>query len=174
MQLSDRDIINEIKKGNIKIDPRIKKDQIGPGSIDLTLDNEFWFIKKEFENKNKIIDLKKTNFSDVFEKVIANKIVLQPNQLCLGITKEKIMLSANIMGRLEGRSRYARLGLAVHVTSSLVQPGCYNRQVLEIVNVAPYSIKLYSGMRISQICLSYTLSPTSKPYKKFGKIAKDQ
>lgn len=172
VQLSDKDILKEIKNGNIKIEPRLKKDQIGSGSIDLTLSNEFWFIKKEFENK--LVDLKKIESKDIFQKITANSVVLAPSQLCLGVTKEKITLAPNIMGRLEGRSRYARIGLAVHVTSSLVQPGCSNRQVLEIVNFAPYSIKLYSGMRISQICLSYTAQPTQKPYKKFGKIAKNQ
>ena len=43
------------------------------------------------------------------------------------------------VGILEGRSRYARVGLTVHVTASLVQPGSDNHQILEIVNLSPFS-----------------------------------
>ena len=78
------------------------------------------------------------------------------------------------MGKLEGRSRYARMGVIIHTTSALVQPGSDNRQVLEIVNLAPFPIKLSAGMRISQIVFEYLKSPTSKPYSKFGKIARKQ
>jgi len=172
MNLSNEDIKKEIKKGNIKIEPKISEDQIGPGSIDLTLSNEFWVIKNKY--KNSLVDLKLLHPDQIFEKKISNFIILKSKELCLGITKEKLTLSSNIMGRLEGRSKYARMGLAVHITSSLVQPGSSNRQVLEIVNLAPYSIKLYAGMRISQICLSYTKTKTSKPYFKFGQIAVKQ
>jgi len=78
------------------------------------------------------------------------------------------------MGTLEGRSRYARMGLAVHVTSALVQPGSDNHQVLEIVNFAPFPVTIREGMRISQIVFSKLDSPTSKPYAKYGKVAVKQ
>ncbi len=94
--------------------------------------------------------------------------------MCLGKTLEKITLPAGIIGTLEGRSRYARMGLAVHVTSALVQPGSDNHQILEIVNFAPFSIKLHSGMRISQVIFERMETPSSKPYSKFGRIAKRQ
>lgn len=173
MNLSDEDIKRELKNKRIVIKPKISLDQIGPGSIDLTLADEFWLIKNEYKNK-KFVDLKKDDFNKIFEKKKLKELVLLPYQMCLGVTKERIKLPSDIMGRLEGRSRYARMGLAVHITSSLVQPGTDNRQILEIVNLAPFPIKIYSQMKISQICLSYTETPTEKPYKKFGKIAKDQ
>lgn len=53
---------------------------------------------------------------------------------CLGITQEKICLSPEYCGLLEGRSRFARLGLFVHITAGFMQPGIENRQVLEIFN----------------------------------------
>ncbi|MFN3909915.1 MAG: dCTP deaminase [Candidatus Anstonellaceae archaeon] len=174
MNLSDEDIKKEIKNKRIVISPKIFSDQISPGSIDLTLSDEFWVIKKKYQQGKKIIDLKNEDFKKIFEKKKAKELVLLPYQMCLGITKEKIKLPPDIMGRLEGRSRYARMGLAVHITSSLVQPGSENRQVLEIVNLAPFPLKIHHKMRISQICLSYTKTPTKRPYKKVGKIAKNQ
>ena len=105
---------------------------------------------------------------------VSSYIVLQPGGMCLGITREKITVPTHLMGTLEGRSRYARMGLAVHVTSSMVQPGSDNHQVLEIVNFAPFPVKLHAGMRISQVVFEYMHSPTSQPYAQFGKVAVKQ
>jgi dCTP deaminase len=94
--------------------------------------------------------------------------------MCLGKTVEKITLPADMMGKLEGRSRYARMGISVHITSAVVQPGSDNHQVLEIVNMAPFTVVIHKGMRISQVVFKKLLSKSSKPYAKFGKIARRQ
>ena len=171
MMLSNEDIKRMISEGKMKIAP-LSEEQIGPASVDLTLSNEFWKFKKDRLGEK--WDLKEVGFSEVMERVRADSIELAPGELCLGITLEKITLPPNVMGFLEGRSRYARMGLAVHVTSALVQPGSDNRQVLEIVNLSPSTVVIHKGMRISQIVFEMLESDTSKPYKKFGEIARDQ
>ena len=80
-------------------------------------------------------------------------LLLMPGELVHGITKENIRLPQNLAGWIEGRSRYARIGLMVHVTAGLVQPGCNNKQVLEISNMSPMPLALYPGTRICQIVL---------------------
>jgi dCTP deaminase len=50
----------------------------------------------------------------------------------------------------EGRSRFARLGLFVHITAGFMQPGINNRQVLEIYNASSYPLELVPGTRICQ------------------------
>ncbi|MBI2079507.1 dCTP deaminase [Candidatus Micrarchaeota archaeon] len=171
MTLSDMDIKKLVKKGVIKIKP-LEEEQIGPASIDLTLSNDWWFFRKEYLGKR--VDLSKISYVKAMEKVTAKSVILMPSQMCLGRTVEKITLPPDIMGKLEGRSRYARMGLSVHITSAVVQPGSDNHQVLEIVNFAPFSIVLHTGMRISQVIFHRLDSPTSKPYSKFGKIARNQ
>lgn len=173
MILSDFDIEKEIKDKRIVFEPRLKKDQLSGASVDLSLDSRFWIFKDKYLD-GQVVDLKKTSFRDAISEYKGKEIVLDPGAMCLGITKEKITLPDDIMGTLEGRSRYARMGLAVHITSALVQPGVSNHQVLEIVNFAPFPIKLSAGMRISQVVFRYLANPTSKPYKKHGKIAKKQ
>jgi dCTP deaminase len=37
---------------------------------------------------------------------------------------------------VEGRSRFARIGLFVHITAGFMNPGIDNRQVLEIYNAS--------------------------------------
>jgi len=169
MVFSDVDIKNAIKQKKIIFEPEICEEQIGPSSVDLTLDGIFWVFKKKYLGK--AVDLQKIDFKQATEKIEAKKITLLPNQMCLGITKEKITLANDIIGFLEGRSRYARMGLAVHVTSSLIQPASSNHQVLEIVNFAPFAVTIHEGMRISQVVFETLKTPTKKPYAKFGKIA---
>ncbi|MBU0532960.1 dCTP deaminase [Candidatus Micrarchaeota archaeon] len=171
MILSDKDVKECLKKGIIKMVP-LKEEQIGPASVDLTLSDEWHFFKKELLGKS--VDLKKTAFQDAFFVTKDNTITLKPGEMCLAKTVERITLPGDIMGKLEGRSRFARMGLVIHITSALVQPGSDNRQVLEIVNLAPFSVQLHAGMRISQIVFERLESKTTKPYKKFGKIALKQ
>ncbi len=160
-----------MKEGSIKISP-FEEAQMGPASVDLTLGNEWYFFKDEYSRK--IVDLKETGFNEAFEMKKAQQITLKPGELCLGKTLERISLPDNVMGKLEGRSRYARMGVIIHTTSALVQPGSDNRQVLEIVNLAPFPIKLHAGMRISQVVFEFLKTPTGRPYAKYGEIARQQ
>src|SRR3989344_6401973 len=98
--LSKQEILNKIRKKEVLIKP-FNKNNIGPASIDLTLDNKF----RIFKNKN--IDLKKDTYKNITTLIEKDKILLEPGQLILGITKEKIKLPENIFGILQGRSRYA-------------------------------------------------------------------
>ena len=77
-------------------------------------------------------------------------VVIKPGEMILGITRERITLADNISGRLEGRSRFARFGLAVHVTAGFMHPGISNHQVLEIVNLGHAPLALYPDTRICQ------------------------
>lgn len=153
MILTKQEIIKEIGKGRIKIQP-LKKSQIGPASIDLTLGSEFRIFKR------KIFALRVdegTDFRKVTKERKARKyIILQPNEFVLGITKERIKLPDNICGRLTGRTKFARLGVSVHITADFVQPGVDNKQVLEIKNVSPIPLKLEVGTRIVQLILERT------------------
>jgi dCTP deaminase len=171
MFLSDVDIRKEMKSGGIKISP-FEKSQLGQASVDLSLGNSFWFFKEKYLDL--LVDLEKVDFGEATRRVKADSVVLGPGEMCLAISREKITLASDIMGRLEGRSRYARMGLAVHITSAVVQPGSSNHQVFEILNSAPFPVVLHAGMRISQIVFCRLESPTSKPYAKHGKIARKQ
>jgi len=174
MVLSDNDIRAAMKSGKLRFEPALSPDQIGSASVDLTLDGKFWVFRKKYAKSERAVDLSKVSFVEATEEHKEKSITLAPGGMCLGITREKICMPPDMIGTLEGRSRYARMGLAVHVTSALVMPGSDNRQVLEIVNFAPFQVTIHKGMRISQIIFEKLDSPTSKPYASFGKIAVKQ
>lgn len=147
-------ILTEMKKGNIKIEP-FSKDQVGPASIDLHLGNRFRIFKRE----DRTIHVSPQKEPKVEEITVPAKIknqgylLVRPGKTVLGITKEKITLSPNLCAWLEGRSRFARIGLGVHVTSGFIQPGVSNHQLMEITNVGPNTIALYPDTRICQLVI---------------------
>lgn len=147
MILGKKEIIKKIKNGDIKIEP-FKRTQISGSSIYLTLDDEF----RIFEDKD--IDTKSIlNLDKISNKIKTKKLVLEPGDFVLGITKERIKLPEDICGWLEGRSRFARIGLSIHLTSNFLHPGTHNKQVLEIKNASGSRILLRAGVKICQLIL---------------------
>lgn len=143
------EIEKALKDGSIRIEP-LDRSQIGPGSIDLTLGNDFRVFKKRSKIYHVTNDAR---FEDITRSVHVEDgdfVVIKPGEMILGITREKITLADNISGRLEGRSRFARFGLAVHVTAGFMHPGISNHQVLEIVNLGHTPLALYPDTRICQ------------------------
>jgi len=150
--LSRNEILNYITKGKLKITP-FNKTQVGPASIDLTLGNRFRVFKKVREVFHVTEEINYEKITEIIEIKDGDHLLLMPGELVHGITKEKLKLPNNLAGRIEGRSRYARIGLMTHVTAGIIQPGCNNKQVLEISNMSPMPIALHPGTKICQIIL---------------------
>jgi dCTP deaminase len=151
--LTREEILKEIRQRTIEIEP-FEEDQVGPGSIDLHLGKEFRVFKKL---RNACVVEDSISTEDLTERLEAEEsFTLMPGETVLGITQERIKLPGDICGWLEGRSRFARMGLVIHMTAGFVQPGINNRQVLEIGNLAPFPLVLKPGVRICQIILERT------------------
>ena len=145
-------ILEEIEKGNLKIKP-FDKSQVGPGSIDLTLGKHF----RVFERQDEVCQVtEKTDFQKITTEVKISKknpLLLKPWETVLGVTQEKVSLSSDLCGWIEGRSRFARIGLAVHISAGFIQPGTSNYQVLEITNLGPTPLSLIPGIKICQVVI---------------------
>lgn len=154
MSVLTRDaILAEMKAGRLVIDP-FAEDQLGAASVDLTLGDEIRVIDPGSEP----IDVR--NEADYRDHTTVHRLddpyVLEPGCTIHGITRERITLPPDLCGLLEGRSRFARLGLMIHVTSAFVQPGVSNRQVLEMSNVSNRRLRIHAGVRLCQIVLLRT------------------
>jgi len=145
--------LEEIKNGNIVVTPFDEK-SLGPASIDLTLDNKFR-IFKQFQDIMEVDG--SADYRQITELIKTDSILIKPQETILGITREKITLAPNICGWLEGRSRFARLGLLVHISASFMQPGIDNHQVLEISNVGNVLLRLHAGIKICQFVFQKTI-----------------
>ncbi len=150
--LSSKEILKLVENGSLKIEP-FSKSQVGPGSVDLRLGNEFRVFKKDkgVFHVNDDVDHRKITKSLKVEN--GNYVLINPGELIHGITKETVTLPDNLSARIEGRSRFARIGLLTHVSSGFIQPGSSAKIVLEIVNLSPMPLALYPGTKICQIIL---------------------
>ena len=146
-------ILAEIEAGRLIIDP-YSTDQVGPASIDLTLGDEIRVIEASREPIPIADDVDYRSFTS--RRRLDAPFVLSPGTTIHGITRERLTLPPDLCGFLEGRSRFARLGLMIHVTSAFVQPGVSNHQVLEISNVAGRPLEIHAGTRLCQIVLFRT------------------
>jgi dCTP deaminase len=146
-------ILREIDEGRLVIEP-FAREQVGTASIDLTLGDEIRVIEAGAEP----IDIEHESDYRVHTRVrsLREPYVLPAGATIHGITRERIQLPPDLCGFLEGRSRFARLGLMVHVTSSLVNPGVRNRQVLEMSNVSGHPLRIHGGVRVCQLVLMRT------------------
>jgi dCTP deaminase len=146
-------ILAEMRAGRLVIDP-FAPEQLGAASVDLTLGDEIRVIDAGAEP----IDVR--NEADYRDHTTLRRLdspyVLEPGCTIHGITRERIGLPSDLCGLLEGRSRFARLGLMIHVTSAFVQPGVSNRQVLEMSNVSNRPLRIHPGVRLCQIVLLRT------------------
>jgi dCTP deaminase len=146
--LSHQALLAELKNGSIKIEPELSLDQVKEASIDFRLGNTFRVYEK---SDNPISICENTNYHNYTKEIKAEKLFLKPKETVLGITIEKITLPDNICAWIEGRSRFARLGLLIHISAGLIQPGVDNHQVLEITNLSPNTLELIAGERICQV-----------------------
>lgn len=146
-------ILREMELGRLRVDP-FDVQQVGPASIDLTLGGEIRIIQAGAEP---IALCEEVDYRDYTRARPLNKpYLLPPGATIHGITRERITLPPDLCGFLEGRSRFARLGLMIHVTSAFVQPGVSNRQVLEMSNLAGHPLEIHPGVRLCQIVLMRT------------------
>lgn len=149
MTVLTRDVLQaEIAARRIVIEP-LEADQVGPASIDLTLGDEIRVIEPSPVPIPIREDVDYRDYTRVAS--LARPYVLTPGATIHGITRERVTLAQDLCGLLEGRSRFARLGLMIHVTSAFVQPGVSNRQVLEISNVSGHPLEIHAGVRICQL-----------------------
>jgi len=143
-------ILREIASGRLVIDP-LDRAQIGPGSIDLHLGDE---IRVMAGGPEQIEVTEAADYRAVTRlERLDHPYVLRPGETIHAITRERIRLPPDVAGWLEGRSRYARLGLMIHITSGFVAPGVDSRQVLEMSNVAGRPLVIHAGVPVCQIVL---------------------
>ncbi|MCX7028234.1 MAG: dCTP deaminase [Spirochaetes bacterium] len=148
MILTHDEILAEIDSGRIGIDP-FERGAIGPASVDLRLGSEI----RIYSPMPQVISITAaSNYREMTYKLELDEAgyVIKPGELVLGITLERITLPTDIAGWLGSRSRFARLGLMVHVSAPFMQPGISNNQVLEIFNTGPNFLRLVPGEWICQ------------------------
>jgi dCTP deaminase len=166
MVLSDVDIKRYIAEGKIKITPELPPEQFGSCSVDFRLGNEFSVFEY---SRHPYIDLKnRGSLQDIMRKVEVpdgEPFVLQPRDFVLAITEETLDLGNDVLGRLEGRSSLGRIGIIVHGTAGLFDPGWIGKATLELSNLSRMAVALYPGMRVCSFTFEQVSTPVSVSYR---------
>ena len=167
MVLSDVDIRRYIEAGKIRISPELPLEQFGSCSVDFRLGNEFSIFE---HSRFPYIDVRdKSAIQDIMRTVHVKNgepFVLQPREFALAITEESLELDDDVLGRLEGRSSLGRIGIIVHGTAGLFDPGWRGKATLELSNLGIMPVALYAGMRICSFTFEQLSSSVSVPYYK--------
>jgi dCTP deaminase len=167
MVLSDIDIKRYIEQGKIRITPELPPEQFGSCSVDFRLGPEFSIFD---HSRHPYIDLReKVTVQEIMRPVMVphgEPFVLQPHEFVLAITEETLELDDDVLGRLEGRSSLGRIGIIVHGTAGLFDPGWRGKATLELSNLGRMPVALYPGMRICSFTFEQVSTPVSMPYYK--------
>lgn len=180
MTFADTEINRRVEDGSIGIQP-YWAEQLNPASYDLTL-HPFLRLTREisrvrglgyWDSAPKPLDLDDLANEAPYTKehVLEEDLpyyVIEPGEFLLACSEEYIKLDSSVVARVEGKSSLARVGLVVHVTGGFIDPGFEGQVTLEIANLFPRPIKIYSGMRIAQIAFQKVDGTVLDAYDKTG------
>ena len=168
MILSDRELKARIESGSIVIEPLDDPDlQIQPASVDLRLGNTFMVYK--LPHVACIDSRDPMSVNGYTEEIVipdGDGFILQPGEFALGSTLERVSVPSDLVARVEGRSSIGRIAIVVHATAGFIDPGFEGEITLELSNLGRCAVKLYPGMRISQVVFHTMTSPAERPYGK--------
>ncbi len=142
-------ILQAMEAGAIGVTP-FDPERLGPASLDLTLAPTV----RVFRKVHQVVDVQEhSDYRELTEKIQVPEgqhILIMPGETVLGITRERLRLGPGLCGWLEGRSRFARLGLMVHISAPFMGPGIDSQQVLEMSNFGPAALAVHPGTAICQ------------------------
>lgn len=193
MALSDRKILEEIKKGDIIITP-FKKENLATSSYDVTLGDYYYREQKPnyFLNHYNIYNKKHMDYvwgktiykaktaKEVFKGFSSfewegispdDKVILiEPGETILAHTNEFIGGKNHITTMMKARSSLGRSFIEVCKCAGWGDVGYVNRWTMEITNNSRhYAIPLVVGRRIAQIIFFETGPILDKDYATTGK-----
>lgn len=155
MVLSNQEINYELAYGDLEVTPATS-DQVQPASIDLRLSDEFVIYEPRPGGDYTIDSRNPEDLEHIKKEVTQDEIKIRPNHFYLATTKEDVTLPNYLYGQIAGRSSIGRLGVAVHETAGVIDPGWDGQITLEISTQMPHPVKLYEGQRVAQMTLHET------------------
>lgn len=171
MYLSDIDIKKAVKDGDVILSDFDAK-RLQPASYDILLGNKFLLTEAHRADS---IDPAKKKFAPMREILLkkGETFTLHPGVSILGISIDYFG-SRKYLVQLHGKSSLARVGLMVHNTAGLINPGHFLCITFELCNLNSIPIILTPGMPIAQLTFSKMVTEPKTSYKKATKYVNDK
>jgi dCTP deaminase len=151
--LTDRAIRRAYNDGELFVDP-FEPSLIRPAAISLRLGHEAFSLV----STGPVDIADRTTYPDLLPKELdeQGRLSVEPGEVVLAPTLERVGLSERLVGLVDGTSSYARLGISV-VLCGQVSPG-FGRETgavltLEIVNHLRHAVLLHPAARICNLML---------------------
>jgi len=155
MILTDGEIMRAIEDGEIVVSPFDRK-CLGTNSYDVHLGDTLAVYT------SRVLDSRRKNEVKII-KIPSEGLVLKPNELYLGVTKEYTE-THSFVPFIEGKSSVGRLGIDIHATAGKGDIGFCNHWTLEISVKRP--VRIYPGMPIGQLIYFRVAARALVPYNK--------
>ena len=171
MYLSDVDIKKAVKEGDIILSD-FDESRLQPGSYDILLGDKFLLTE---DHKADSIDPVKKKYAPMREVLLekGETFTLHPGVSILGVSLDYFG-SRNHLLQLHGKSSLARIGLMVHNTAGLINPGWFGTITFELCNLNSIPIILTPGMPIAQLTFSKFFTEPATGYKKVSKYVNEK
>ena len=160
MILSDRDIKWYLERGLLRIEP-LNGDTVRENGVDLRFGDEFCRLRRtEME-----LDTRRARDVSGFYSCVRvgeEGFVIGRNEHVLATTMETVCLPDDLVGLVNLRSTFARLGLTLPPT--IVDAGFCGQVTIEIVG-SEFPVRVYPGQRFLHLVLVKTTSPVARPYR---------
>lgn len=172
MFLADNEILSAIKAEHIVISD-FEEARLNPASYDILLGNKFMITDN---HSTSAIDPVKKIVSQTHEVTVADgdEFILHPGVSVLGVSRDYFGTKHDYLIQLSGKSSLARIGLIVHNTAGLINPGHFLHITLELCNLNSVPIILRPGMPIAQLLFSKLSSIPTKSYEQVGRYGAGQ
>ena len=170
MYLSDIDIKKAVKDGDIILSD-FDVSRLQPASYDILLGNKFLLTEA---HSSDFIDPVKKKYASMREIILkkGETFTLHPGISILGISIDYFG-SQKYLVQLHGKSSLARIGLMVHNTAGLINPGHFLCVTFELCNLNSIPIILTPGMPIAQLTFSKMVTEPKTSYKKVSTYVND-
>jgi dCTP deaminase len=162
--LSDEELEQLIRDKKIVVHPILARRQIQCAKIDLRLGNVIYLIKYFEQSCYDPKDRLNIEYGEEKKIGFDQPFILQPGDFALAPLFERVKIPENIIGRLDGRSSFGRLGIIVHATAGGIDPGFSGKIICELSNLGKVPVKLYPLTRIAALILEKLDTPAKKAY----------
>lgn len=161
MILSKPDLLRYLHEGKLRIDPAVHPERIAQVSIDLHLGRKFSAFKVLPGYLPAVhVDLSLWTSTDLWHHCEQDVFRLHPGEFVLAQTLESVSIPPDLVGFVEGRSSWARIGVTIHVTAPKIDPGFSAPITMEMANFGRIPVDLRAGIdRPAQLMLMRVTTP---------------
>jgi len=157
MILSDFDLWNYIRSGRIRVDP-LSEDTVRENGLDLRIGSEIGRLRKT----QTIFDPMESHIEDFYVMERGSSFIVNPHEHILLHTLEYISLPRDVMGFVNLRSSYARIGLTLPPT--IVDANFEGQLTIEMIG-SEFPVRLRAGERFVHVVFAKLTSEVEKPYR---------